>query len=92
MACRLDKEAHPVNMIFGGPVFWQAKDAPAVMRVYRDYLPEAPEDLGAFVGLKSVPLDRSLPARILGQPCLRHHLLLQRHGARRAQGHGAVIG
>ncbi|MBZ9708807.1 FAD-binding oxidoreductase [Mesorhizobium sp. ESP7-2] len=60
-------QAHPVNMIFGGPVFWEAKDAQAVMQVYRDYLPEAPEDLGAFVGLKSVPSTDPFPREYWGK-------------------------
>jgi len=60
-------QAHPVSMIFGGPVFWEAKDAPAVMRAYRDYLPEAPEDLGAFVGLKSVPSTDPFPREYWGK-------------------------
>lgn len=60
-------QAHPVNMIFGGPVFWEAKDALAVMRTYRDYLPEAPEDLGAFVGLKTVPSTDPFPREYWGK-------------------------
>ncbi|MBZ9769566.1 FAD-binding oxidoreductase [Mesorhizobium sp. CA6] len=60
-------QAHPVNMIFGGPVFWEAKDALAVMQTYRDYLPEAPEDLGAFVGLKSVPSTDPFPREYWGK-------------------------
>ena len=47
--------AHPVKMVFAGPVFWAATDAPSVMRTYRDFLPNAPEELGVFVGLKTVP-------------------------------------
>ena len=31
------------------------KDAKTVMRAYRDFLPTAPEELGTFVGLKTVP-------------------------------------
>ncbi|TIP05000.1 MAG: FAD-binding oxidoreductase [Mesorhizobium sp.] len=60
-------QAHPVNMIFGGPVFWEAKDAMAVMQTYRDYLPEAPEDLGAFVGLKTVPSTDPFPREYWGK-------------------------
>ncbi|MGX5830264.1 FAD-binding oxidoreductase [Mesorhizobium sp. 43Arga] len=60
-------QAHPVSMIFGGPVFWEAKDAAAVMRAYRDYLPAAPEDLGAFVGLKSVPSTDPFPREYWGK-------------------------
>ena len=47
--------AHPVSMIYGGPIFWDAKNAKAVMRAYREFLPGAPEELGSFVGLKTVP-------------------------------------
>jgi FAD/FMN-containing dehydrogenase len=48
-------QAHPVSMVYAGPVFWLATDAKAVMRAYRDFLPNAPEELGTFVGLKTVP-------------------------------------
>ena len=48
-------QAHPVRMVYAGPVFWEATHAKAVMATYRDFLPTAPEDLGVFVGLKTVP-------------------------------------
>jgi FAD/FMN-containing dehydrogenase len=48
-------QAHPVKMVFAGPIFWDAVHAKQVMRTYRDFLPTAPEDLGIFVGLKTVP-------------------------------------
>ncbi len=47
--------AHPVKMVYAGPIFWDAVHAQQVMRAYRDFLPTAPEDLGIFVGLKTVP-------------------------------------
>ena len=48
-------QAHPVSMVYAGPIFWDAAHAPEVMRAYRDFLPAAPEELGIFVGLKTVP-------------------------------------
>ena len=49
-------QAHPVNTVFAGPIFWDAAlHGKTVMRTYRDFLPTAPEDLGIFVGLKTVP-------------------------------------
>jgi FAD/FMN-containing dehydrogenase len=48
-------QAHPVDTVYAGPIFWEATHAQAVMRAYRDFLPTAPEELGAFVGLKTVP-------------------------------------
>lgn len=48
-------QAQPVSMVYAGPIFWEATDALTVMRAYRDFLPTAPEELGIFVGLKTVP-------------------------------------
>jgi FAD/FMN-containing dehydrogenase len=60
--------AHPVKMVFAGPVFWDMADARAVMQAYRAFLPEAPEELGAFVGLKTVlPVD-PFPPEHHGKP------------------------
>ena len=47
-------QAHPVSTVYAGPIFWDATHAKDVMRAYRDFLPTAPEELGAFVGLKTV--------------------------------------
>ena len=43
------------------------------MRAYRDFLPTAPEELGAFVGLKTVPSMDPFPKEALGQARLRGH-------------------
>ena len=48
-------QAHPVRLVYAGPIFWDASDAHAVMRAYREFLPTTSEDLGIFVGLKTVP-------------------------------------
>jgi FAD/FMN-containing dehydrogenase len=54
-------QAHPVKTVYGGPIFWDAVHAKAVMRAYRDFLPTAPEELGVFVGLKTVPSTDPFP-------------------------------
>jgi FAD/FMN-containing dehydrogenase len=48
-------QAHPVKMVYAGPIFWEARHAREVMRAYREFIPTAPEELGIFVGLKTVP-------------------------------------
>ena len=48
-------QAHPVGTVYAGPIFWEATHAQTVMRAFRAFLPETPEDLGSFVGLKTVP-------------------------------------
>ncbi len=71
-------QAHPVSTVYAGPIFWEAKHAQAVMRAYRDFLPTAPEELGIFVGLKTVPPTDPFPARFLEQARMRAHFELQR--------------
>ncbi len=60
--------AHPVKQVFAGPVFWDMDHAGLVMRKYRDFLPGAPEDLGIFVGLKTVLPVEPFPAEHRGKP------------------------
>ena len=60
--------AHHASMVYAGPVFWEAaKDAKAVMRAYREFLPTAPEELGTFVGLKTVPSGDPFPKEHWGK-------------------------
>lgn len=60
--------AHKVSQVFSGPIFWDAeKHGAAVMRAYRDFLPTAPEALGAFVGLKTVPSMDPFPRKHWGK-------------------------
>ncbi|MFZ5772183.1 MAG: FAD-binding oxidoreductase [Thermodesulfobacteriota bacterium] len=60
-------QAHPVHTVYAGPIFWEATHAKAVMRAYRDFLPAAPEELGAFVGLKTVPSMDPFPQECRGR-------------------------
>ena len=60
-------QAHPVSTVYAGPIFWDAVHATAVMRAYRDYLPHAPEELGIFVGLKTVPSMEPFPTEGWGR-------------------------
>ncbi|MGE0703716.1 MAG: FAD-binding oxidoreductase [Vicinamibacterales bacterium] len=60
-------QAHPVSMVYAGPIFWEATNAQAVMKAYRDFLPTAPEELGVFVGLKTVPSMDPFPKEYWGR-------------------------
>ena len=65
-------QAHPVSIVYAGPIFWDAaKHGQAVMRAYRDFLPTAPEELGVFVGLKTVPSTEPFPKEHWGKRALR---------------------
>ena len=50
------------QMVYAGPIFWDAaKHGKAVMTTYRDFIATAPEELGFFVGLKTVPSVDAFP-------------------------------
>ncbi|WP_137179427.1 FAD-binding oxidoreductase [Roseomonas sp. AR75] len=59
--------AHPVGMVFGGPVAWDQAHGQRIMQTYRDALPHMPEELGAFIGLKKVPSTAPFPEAHWGQ-------------------------
>src|SRR5215468_1575414 len=47
-------QLHPAKIVFAGPIAWDQKHARSLFSRYREFLPRAPEALGAFVGLKTV--------------------------------------
>jgi FAD/FMN-containing dehydrogenase len=59
--------AHPVDSVHGGPIFFDIADARAVMRSYRDFLPQAPARLSPFLGLKRVPSVEAFPRELWGR-------------------------
>ena len=46
---------HPVSTIVGGPTLWEMDQAEDVMRWYRDFILQAPEDLNGFLAFITVP-------------------------------------
>ena len=59
--------AQPVSTVYGGPIFWELKDAATVMKWYRQFLALAPVDLSAFVHLGTVPSTDPFPKGIWGK-------------------------
>jgi FAD/FMN-containing dehydrogenase len=60
-------KAHPVSTVYGGPIFWDLKNAPRVMKWYRQFLPQAPLELSPFVHLGTVPSSDPFPKDIWGK-------------------------
>lgn len=46
---------HPVKDVVGGPMFFEVKDAPAVLRAFDEYIDKAPRQLAAFFGWQIAP-------------------------------------
>jgi FAD/FMN-containing dehydrogenase len=59
-------KASPVKMVYGGPIFWPLQDAAKLLRFWRDYILNAPEDINGWFGFVTVPPVPMFPAE--------HHL------------------
>src|SRR5919197_1545132 len=71
MVPELGFRLHPVGpIVFAGPIFWRMDDAPAVLRFYRDWIAEAPDELMTIVvQRKALPLP-FIPKELHGERVL----------------------
>jgi len=60
-------KAHPVKMIYGGPIFWDIKNTHTVLKWYRKNSTKMTRQLCSFFGLKSVPASLPFPKEIWGR-------------------------
>ena len=51
----LEFQLHPVSEIYGGPIFYPVDRATEVMQAYREFIADAPEELGAFFAFQIAP-------------------------------------
>jgi FAD/FMN-containing dehydrogenase len=51
----LQFRVHPVKDIYGGPMFYNLEDAETILRFYREFIDDAPEQLGAFPAFQIAP-------------------------------------
>jgi hypothetical protein len=69
IATSFEYELHPVGpMVLGGPIFWPLAQGPDVLRVLRDFAPDAPDALGVTIVLRLAPPLPFLPAEHYGRP------------------------
>jgi FAD/FMN-containing dehydrogenase len=58
---------HAVDMVMAGPMFWPIDELESIMRWYREWLPQAPEDVYAFCLIAEVPAGDPFPEEIHGE-------------------------
>jgi FAD/FMN-containing dehydrogenase len=66
----LEFRLHPVKDIYGGPMFFELKDAATVLRFYRDFIVDAPEQFGGFPAWQIAPPLPFIPDNRHGEPFL----------------------
>jgi FAD/FMN-containing dehydrogenase len=62
---------HPLGpSVLAGPVVWDASDAAEVLRFYRDFVRDAPDELGTVVRFGTAPPLAVIPAHLHWRPVL----------------------
>ena len=61
---------HPVTDIYGGPMFFDAEDAGTVLRAYREFIADAPEQFGGFPAWHIAPPLPFIPEERHGETML----------------------
>lgn len=51
----LEFRLHPVETIYGGPMFFEVEDAATVLRFFREFIADAPEEFGGFPAWQIAP-------------------------------------
>ena len=55
-------------IVYAGPIFWAIEDSPKVLRFYRDWIKEAPDDLTTIVVHRRAPPLPVIPTELHGKP------------------------
>ena len=61
-------DLHPVSEIYGGPMFFELSDAGDVLRWFRDFIQDAPEEFGGFPAWQIAPPLPFIPEDRHGEP------------------------
>lgn len=57
-------EAQPVGMVCAGPILWNMEDAADVMKWYREFIVQAPEEMSGFFAFMTVPPGPPFPEEL----------------------------
>ncbi len=57
---------HPVSTVYGGPMLWHLEKSEAVLRWYRDFIKQAPDNLNGFFAFLTVPPGPPFPEHLHG--------------------------
>src|SRR3954451_6531936 len=57
-------EAHPVATVCAGPMLWNLEDAADVMKWYREFIVQAPEEMNGFFAMMTVPPGPPFPEEL----------------------------
>ncbi len=61
---------HPVSQIYGGPMFFDLADGPAILAHFNEFIRTAPREFGGFAAFQIAPPLPFVPANRVGEPFL----------------------
>ncbi|HEY7488717.1 MAG TPA: FAD-binding oxidoreductase [Streptosporangiaceae bacterium] len=64
----LEFRLHPVDTIYGGPIFYEMSQLREALTFYREFMHSAPPELGAFFGFHRAPPLPFIPADRVDEP------------------------
>ncbi|GAC1476173.1 MAG: FAD-binding oxidoreductase [Candidatus Dormibacteraceae bacterium] len=64
----LEFRVHPVKDIYGGPMFFELKHIRDILAFYREYIANAPEQMGVFPAFQIAPPLPFIPEKRHGEP------------------------
>jgi len=64
----MEFDLHPVDTIYGGPMFFELDDAEELFKTYRDWIAAAPRAMGAFPAFQIAPPLPFIPEDRVGEP------------------------
>ena len=67
---------HPVDEVYGGPMFFELEHAADVLRLFREFIVDAPEQFGGFPAFQIAPPLPFIPEDRHGEPFIAHGQLL----------------
>ena len=56
--------------VLAGPVFWHMRDAYEVLRFYRDWITDIPDELTTVVNFRKAPVSPTIPQELHGKPVM----------------------
>lgn len=60
-------QGRPVHTVVGGPMLWELEEAPRLMRWYREFIVDAPENVNGFFAFLTVPPGAPFAERLHGK-------------------------
>jgi sucrose-6-phosphate hydrolase SacC (GH32 family) len=63
-------QAHPVQTVCAGPMLWDLEQSADIMKWYREFTVQAPEEINGFFAFLTVPPGRLSPKNCISRRCV----------------------